>query len=177
MKAYFIFLFLFFAVACARVSSTGNVISISNERQKAANDASPTPAATINSQSTECSAADGYCLGVVEDTAREAKNVNIIVGGKIKWVVKLPSPLDQNGYALNWAKKTNVGFEISIEYGSRYYFNKSFIFLKKDETFYLTEIKIESFDKQKSETTTTKTVRVKPPVAVEKFNIEDYMQD
>ena len=169
MKTYFVFLLLFFALACTRVNSTEKVIS-------AANDASPTPAAAKHSES-DCSEADGYCLQVVRDAAREAKNVNVIVSGEIKWVVKLPSPLDQNGYALNWAKKTNGGFEISIEYGSKNYFNKSFIFLKKDETFYLTEIKIESFDKQNSEEETTKTVTVKPPVPIEKFNIEDYMQD
>lgn len=177
MKNCFVFLFFIFAFACNRVNSTENAISVSNERQKAANDASPTPAATKNSQSTECSDAESYCLEVVEDTTREAKNVNIIFGGKIKWIVKLPSPLDQNGYALNRANKTSDGFEISIEYGSRNYFNKSFVFLKKDETFYLTEIKVDSFDKQNPEKATKRTVKITPAVSIEKFDIEEYMKD
>lgn len=166
-----------FALACTRASSTGNVIAVSNDNQKASNNFSPTPTTDVKVQTAKCPETEGYCLEVVEDAEREAKNVNIIVGDKTKAVVKLPSPLDQNGYALNWAKKTDSGFEISIEYGSRIYFDKTFVFLKKNEDFHLTEIKVESFDKRETEKVTKKTVKINPPVSVEKFNIEDYMND
>lgn len=166
-----------FAFACARVSSTGNAVTVSNVEPKTANNISPTPATDVKVQTAKCSETEGYCLEIVEDAEREAKNINLVVGDKTKAVIKLPSPLDQNGYALNWAKKTDSGFEISIEYGSRIYFDKTFIFLKKNEDFHLTEIKVESFDKRETEKVSGKTVKINPPVSVEKFNIEDYMND
>lgn len=173
MKNYYILILAILAFSCARVNSTANPVSVSNDVKKAVNQTTP----NANSQSTKCSETEDYCLEVVEDVEREAKNINVLVGNKIKWVIKLPSPLDQNGYALNWAKKTDNGFEISIEYGSRIYFDKTFVFHKKNEGFHLTEIKVESFDKQKTEKSNKTTVKFEAPVPIEKFNIEDYMKD
>lgn len=182
MKTLIVALFLCAAFACERVNSNGHAVPPANEKAttvNAAPTATTTPAASPSqtSPSGECADASGLCLNVVEDAEREAKNINIVDGGKTKSVIKLPSPQDYNGYALNWAKKTADGFEVSIEYGSRNYFNKSFEFVKKDDTFYLTEIKVKTFDKQNPEKIEKKTVKVEPTVAVDKFNIEDYMND
>ncbi len=177
MKTLIVFLFLCAAFACERVNSNGRIAAVSNEKQTPANIAAPTASATPPAQSEECAEASDYCLKVVEDAEREAKNINLVIGSNVKSIIKLPSPSDINGYALNWAKKTDNGFEVSIEYGSRNYFNKSFEFVKKDETFYLTEIKVKSFDKQNPEKVEKKTVKIQPSVSVDKFNIEDYMND
>ena len=122
-----------------------------------------------------CDDPSRYEVEVVFDQDRKANNIVLVVGGKPRNIVKLPNQSEVNGYALNWAKKTKEGIEISVEYGSRYYFGKRFLFDCKDGEFYLTRFNVESFDKYKPDKWTNKEVRVRPAVPLGDFEITKYL--
>lgn len=138
-----------------------------------------------NSKTLDCNNPDGYSLVVVEDPSRNIeeavttpKLLNIVVGDEVMTAIKIPTQSDANGFALNWAKKTKEGFEISVEYGSRYYFEKQFNFICKEDSFYLYKVKIESFDKNDPESMDKpdeKEIQIKPNLPIEKFSLFDYL--
>ena len=94
--------------------------------------------------------------------------------------IEIPTQEIIQGFAVNWIKATEKGFEISIEYGgsSRYY-QKDFRFYFDDENFVLKEILVDTFDKrnpedEKSYTKNTDTLDV--PIKVKDFKIVDYLK-
>jgi len=112
-----------------------------------------------------CGDQDDLDVAVVDG---ENRVVNIAVGGKLLKTIEVP------GFSLGEARKTKEGFEISIEYGSRYYFSKELMFECTKDGFYLTRIKVESFDKANPSKWTNKTVMVKPPVSLRDFQLMKY---
>lgn len=121
----------------------------------------------------DCRLPQGYDVFVV---SQEKRTVNVTAGGKLLRAIDVPWHDDSrvSGFSLNWARKTKEGFEISIEYGSRYYYSKRLMFDCRNGGFYLTRIKVESFDKNRPEKWTDKTVSVKPMVPIDKFRVLDY---
>jgi hypothetical protein len=108
------------------------------------------------------------------------KRTNIAISNSdvIVKTINLPNQSEFNGFSLNWAKNTNNGFEISIEYGSRYYYEKQFNFVCKQEKFYLDKVKTNTFDKNDPEKTgEVFTKLIKPELNLEKFTITDFMKD
>ena len=120
-----------------------------------------------------CGNLDTYDVFVV---AEEKRTVNITADGRLLRAIEVPWQIDSgvNGFSLNWAKKTKSGFEISIEYGSRFYYNKRLVFVCTNNDFYLTSMEIDSFDKAYPETWTKKTLRVKPTVPLSEFSVMNY---
>ena len=125
------------------------------------------------SKTFDCARPDGY--SVVEVRNAEANFVYIVEGGNVLWSIRLPTGIERNGFGFNWAKKTKEGFEISVEYGSRYYYAKRFNFICKQRRLYLNEIIVDSFDKADPEKWNTKIITVKPNLPLEKFLITDFM--
>lgn len=132
--------------------------------------------ASPNSVPLKCSDPSDYDVTTIEDYPRRAKNVNILVNGKVSSVLEMPNQNEFNGFSLDWAKKTKDGIEISVEYGSRYYFSKRFIFECNETELVLTQINTESFDKNKPDKWKNTQVKIKPPVPVSKFRIADYLK-
>jgi len=120
-----------------------------------------------------CDDPEGY--SVEEGTDPDTHSVKIVSGGTVLHTIKLLTDRERNGFALNWAKKTKGGFEIAVEYGSRIYYAKRFMFICRDHEFYLSKIGVESFDKQNPEKWSRKVIRVRPNVPLEKFSITDFM--
>ena len=140
----------------------------------------PIPAIPITSISVKeepskvnCGNPDTYGVLVV---AEEKRTVNITADGRLIKAIEVPWQIDSgvSGFSLNWAKKTKSGFEISIEYGSRYYYNKRLIFVCKKDGFYLTSIEVDSHDHTNPENGTTKTLKVKPSVPLGEFHVMNY---
>jgi hypothetical protein len=125
------------------------------------------------SKTVDCGKPDGY--SVVEGQNPGTNDVNIVADGKVLWSIRLPTGIEHNGFGFNWAKKTKEGFEISVEYGSRYHYAKRFNFICKRGKFYLSNIIVDNFDKADPEKWTTKVIRVKPNLPLEKFLIDDFM--
>lgn len=83
---------------------------------------------------------------------------------------------DFNGFSVNWIKENKQGFEISIEYGSRFYHSKNFYFVFKNSEFYLNKIKSDEFDKFYPDKYKFKTVIINKNILLNKFNILDYIK-
>ena len=89
--------------------------------------------------------------------------------------IQLPTEAELNGFAVNWVKKTKTGFEIAIEYGTRIYYAKRFIFVCRQRKFYLSTIRVESFDKHNPAKWKRKVIRVRPNLPVEKFSVNNFI--
>lgn len=125
------------------------------------------------SKTLDCEDPKGYSVDEVRE--ENANYVKILRGGTVLRAIKLPTGVERNGFGFNWAKKTKEGFEISIEYGSRIYYGKRFIFICRHHKFYLSKIEVDSFDRHNPEKSSKKVIRVKPNVPLEKFSITNFM--
>jgi len=117
----------------------------------------------------------GY--SVEEGTEPGTHSVKIVGGGTVLHTIKLLTDEERNGFGFNGAKKTQEGFEISIEYGSRLYYQKRFTFICRQHKFYLSKIRVDSFDKHNPEKWKSKVIRVRPYLPLQKFVITDFMQE
>lgn len=120
-----------------------------------------------------CDDPKGY--SVEEGKEPGTNSAKILRGDTVLHTIKLPTEAEVNGFAVNWVKKTKEGFEIAIEYGTRMYYAKRFIFICKQHTFYLSKIRVDSFDRQNPEKWKRKVIRVRPNVPLEKFSVTDFM--
>lgn len=204
LKVCFAALLLFVAASCSAnnsaqtTSSQNENASIYNaaiqnresntpDKNTPVNQESPKTAVVKNgnSKTLDCNDPNSYSLVVIEDTSRNIeetitvpKILNVVVGGDIKTSVKIPTQSDANGFSLSSTEKTKEGFEITIEYGSRYYYQKQFNFVCKEGNFYLYKVKVESFDKfnpESSDKPDEKEIQIKPNLPIEKFSILDYL--
>ena len=146
--------------------------SVCNSQQLAALQNSKT-AVTDPSKPVDCAAPNGY--SVTEALKGEAQYVDIKQGDTILGSIRIFTDLERNGFALDGAKKTKTGFEISVEYGSRYFYHKRFIFICKQHKFYLIKVIVDSFDKANPEHWQRKGIRVRPALPLGKFLIDDFM--
>jgi hypothetical protein len=127
---------------------------------------------------TNLKCGDKIFVLMVEYEDDNSKSINIKEGDTIIKKIKLPGQSDVNGFSLNWARETKEGFEISIEYGSRIYYQKEFSFICKQNNFYLSKLKIITFDKHNPETSGEAINKIiKPELPVEKFLISDFLVD
>ena len=127
-----------------------------------------------SSKTLRCDDPKGY--SVEEGTVPGTNSVNIVRGGTVLHTIKLLTDLEANGFGFDGAKKTKDGFEISIEYGSVIFYAKTFIFICRQHKFYLSKIRVESFNRRNPpETWSRKVIRVRPNLPLEKFSVTDFM--
>jgi hypothetical protein len=127
------------------------------------------------SKSVDCADPNEY--SVEEGIKPGTHPVNIVREGRVLHTIELPTGVDVNGFGFDGVKKTSQGFEISIEYGSVIYYHKAFVFTCRQHKFYLSKIKVDSFNKHNPEKWSKKVIRVRPNVPLEKFFITDYMRE
>ena len=127
------------------------------------------------SKPSRCDDPKGY--SVEEGTIPDTNSVNIVRGGTVLHTIKLLTQMEANGFAFNGAKKTKGGFEISIEYGSVIYYAKTFIFICRQHEFYLSKIRVESFNKHNPAKWKRRVISVRPNVPLEKFSVTDFMRE
>ena len=132
----------------------------------------PNTAVTALSKPPDC-ASNGY--SVAETVKGEARYVEIKQGDRVLGSIRIFTGAERNGFALDEAKTTKTGFEISVEYGSRYFYHKRFVFICKQHRFYLTRVFVDSFDKHNTQHWWKKVVRVKPALPLERFLLDDFM--
>jgi len=89
--------------------------------------------------------------------------------------IKLLTEIERPGFGFDGAKKTKDGFEISVQYGTRIFYAKTFVFICRQHRFYLSKIRVESFDRQNPAKQSRKVTNVRPNVPLEQFSITDFM--
>lgn len=109
----------------------------------------------------------------------DRREISIQRGKIITDKIEIPTQETVQGFAVNWIKATEKGFEISIEYGgsSRYY-HKDFRFYFEDGDFVLKDILVDTFDKRNPEdekSYTKKTDTLEVPIKFKNFKIVDYL--
>lgn len=121
----------------------------------------------------DCGNPQEYSVDEVRDSG--ANYVKIVRDTAVLHSIKLPTAADRNGFGFNWAKKTKEGFEIAIEYGSRFYYEKRFSFVCRKHRFFLNKIRVSSFDKNNPRNSNEKLIRVQPALPLDRFSITDFM--
>ena len=81
---------------------------------------------------------------------------------------------DYNGFSVDKIRENLAGFEISIEYGSRIYWNKTFFFEYRDRRIYLSKIQSIHFDKYKI-SNPIKSIKKCNVFVCKGFNLESYL--
>lgn len=132
--------------------------------------------ANDRAKALDCADPNGYTLVVARDMIRDANDVSIVQGNQVLKIMTLPGQSEVSGFTLNWAKKIKGGFEISIEYGTRIYYEKRFIVMCRRNKFYLSKIRVATFDKHYPEKWSIRVIRVKPNLPLEKFSIDSYFE-
>src|SRR5690606_865068 len=108
----------------------------------------PSPTAEDTRKGIQC---DGLKYSLITD--RESRIVSIQSGSGQVTTISWPSQSEINGFSLNSVRRMEDTIEISVEYGSRFYFEKAFRFACVKERLLLTDIQIVTFDKMDPETT------------------------
>lgn len=177
MKICFFLLLIAFVISCQSQTASRDIVyngertTINNNNiksQEKTNDDEE----VISTTTLKCGNKDFNLVALYKNGS---KSVNITEGNTIRETIKLPSQSDVNGFSLNWARETKEGFEISIEYGSRYYYQKNFSFVCEQNNFYLSKVKVESFDKADPEKLKTKDIEINPKLPIERFLITNFI--
>jgi hypothetical protein len=183
MSVHVAVLMLSLFVGCSTDSSPIMTKSSNEKRPISANNSSAVGESHVDrssihdggSKTLDCDDPKGY--SVEEGAVPGTNSVNIVREGRILQTIKLLTEIEQPGFGFDGAKKTKNGFEISIEYGSRIFYGKTFIFICRQHKFYLSKIKVESFDRQNPEKWSRKVIRVWPNVPLEKFSVTDFIKN
>ena len=178
MRIYLVWLAVF-AFSCqsrpAATNPPGNSEPASINQENSTNRERPSSAEILSRAVLKCGG-ENFSLTVVYENER--KNIIVAGDGATIKTIALPGPLSLNGFALNRVGETPEGFAFSIEYGSRYYYEKRFGFICRQGRFYLDEIVINSFDKHDPETSWKESRKpVKPALPLENFVVDDYIGD
>lgn len=118
-----------------------------------------------------------YLLYDIENFESNTRKIDITVNGKLKQTIELPTQSDFNGFAVNSLKADSKGFALSVEYGSRFYYNKIFHFTYKNNFFCLDKISALSFDKQHPQQIKKYTKNIGLQDAVKTLFLKNYLTD
>ena len=127
------------------------------------------------SQPVDC--ADPNRYSVESGTEPGTNSVKIVSSGTVLHTIKLLTDVERNGFGFDGVKKTKGGFQLAIEYGSRIFYGKTFIFICRKHKFYLSKIRVDSFDRHNPKKWNSKVIRAQPNLPLEKFFITDFMRE
>lgn len=96
---------------------------------------------------------------------------------KIRRTVKMPTERDAPNFSLDHFGETKDGFEIAVEYGSKYYYRKSFDFVCENGDFYFEKVGVEKFEKNNPSKITRKDVKMNPKEPLERFSFTGFLID
>jgi hypothetical protein len=124
-------------------------------------------------QTNSCRSAHSYRI-TVQDNVDTSHILFIRLHGKDIYALKLPSQ-EKSYYLLRGVKKIQNGIEMDVEFGSRYYFYKKFIFVCNNGGLLLDQIKVESLDKAHPSNWKFRTVLVRPRILLNRFALDRYL--
>ncbi|QQS41702.1 MAG: hypothetical protein IPM63_01790 [Acidobacteriota bacterium] len=123
----------------------------------------------------ECGGEDFRLFRVTLENGTEG--VTLFKGDKEVRTERLPTQTEVNKFKLDPLRKTDEGFELSVEYGDRYYHSKRFGFDCVDGEFQLSRMKSERFDTQNPGKISRKESAVRPRRAWAEFGLRLYLID
>lgn len=98
-------------------------------------------------------------------------------GNNIRRTVKMPTQADAANFSLDHFGETKNGFEIAVEYGSKYYYRKSFNFVCENGEFYFDKVAVERFEKDNPSKIIKKEVKMNPKEPLERFSFTGFLID
>jgi hypothetical protein len=105
------------------------------------------------------------------------KSIVFAEGNNVRRTVKVPDRDEISGFSLDRFGETKNGFEIAVEYGSKYYYRKSFNFVCEKNEFYFDKVGSERFAKDDPSKITRKDVKMNPKEPLERFSFTGFLID
>lgn len=105
------------------------------------------------------------------------KSIVFAEGNNVRRTVKMPDQNEIDGFSLDHFGETKNGFEIAVEYGSKYYYRKSFNFVCEKGEFYFDKVAVERFAKDNPSKITKKDVKMNPKEPLERFSFTGFLID
>lgn len=104
------------------------------------------------------------------------KRIKVSERDVVTKTISLPDQNDLNGFSLNWLKPTERGLSLSVEYGSRFYFQRNFEFVCENNNLVLGGIEVAKFDKHNPEDTWEEfSERIDQKVPLDAFELRKYL--
>lgn len=123
----------------------------------------------------DCGGSDFRLFRVSLEAGREA--VTLFKGPDELRTEILPAPNEVKKFKLDPLRKTDDGFEMSVEYGDRYYHTKRFEFECDEGEFVFAKLRSERFDTRNPSRISKKESAVKPRTTWERFGLRLYLID
>lgn len=123
----------------------------------------------------ECGGKDYRVMRI--DLEKGGEAVTMFKGADEVRTELLPGQGDIKKFKLDPLRKTDKGFEMSMEYGGRYYHSRRFEFECGDGGFRLVKMKSDRFDTNNPARISKKNTLVKPSVPFERFGLRLYLID
>ena len=123
----------------------------------------------------ECGGADFRMFRLTLKNGSEA--ISMFKGENEVRTELLPSGADVKKFKLDPLRKTDDGFEMSMEHGDRYYHSRLFEFECKDGSFHLVKMKADRFDTNNPSRVRKRDQAVKPSIPFERFGLRLYLID
>lgn len=121
------------------------------------------------------------CGGKIFNILIAEKNGNQSIifaeGNTIRRTIKMPTQTDAANFSLDRFGETKNGFEIAVEYGTKYYYRKSFNFVCEKDNFYFDKVSVEKFDKNDPDKITKKDTKMNPKEPLERFSFTGFLID
>lgn len=175
MKFAFLILFTAFAVSCGTANAPqnanlgdGNITSNSDLAN------SGLEKLAEKKLSPKCGGKT-YSVLIAEKSGNQS--IVFAEGNNIRRTVKMPTQTDAANFSLDHFGETKNGFEIAIEYGSKYYYRKSFNFVCEKDNFYFDKVSVEKFEKNNPSKITKKEVKMNPKEPLERFSFTGFLID
>ncbi len=105
------------------------------------------------------------------------EHIILAEGNTIRRTVKMPDESDAANFSLDRFGETKNGFEIAVEYGSKYYYRKSFNFVCENGEFYFDKVAVEKFEKNNPKNISKKDVKMNPKEPLERFSFTGFLID
>lgn len=120
-----------------------------------------------------------YEISSVNDE-NNCKNQKYLINQNLRTIAEILLPrnaecVEVANFFVDGIREDKKGFQISIEYGTRFFYNKIFYFKYYNNSFYLYQIKTVSFDKANPDIWKTKIKKMNPKIKVINLNLEKYL--
>ena len=123
----------------------------------------------------DCGGSDFRLFRVSLEGGREA--VSLFKGADELRTEILPAPNEVKKFKLDPLRRTDSGFEMSVEYGDRYYHTKRFEFECDEGEYVLAKMRSERFDTRNPSRISRKESAVKPRTTWDRFGLRLYLID
>jgi hypothetical protein len=176
MRFLFLILLTAFMVSCQNDRTSPEAANLSGGNFTANSDLanSVSERQLVKKLTPECG---GKTFNILIAKKFGSEHIILAEGNAIRRTVKMPDASDAPNFSLDRFGETKQGVEIAVEYGSKYYYRKSFNFVCDGGDLYFDRVSTERFEKNNPGKIEKKVVKMNPKEPLERFSFTGFLID